>query len=134
MKLLCAFALSLALALAGAGAFAKTAQAPTDVQTEYDQFIAAFRVALKDNNCAAVTEMTRLPFMGDKAADAQQFRKKTCGELFPAKIRNCIARRAGVYDRSPDGDHSFSVFCGEQIYVFTKTPAGFRFTDVSVND
>jgi len=79
--------------------------------------------------------MTRLPFMNDSAIrDAAQFRAKTYASSFTAKNRACIQRGKAIYDRDPYKNESYSVFCGEMIFVFTKTPAGFLFTDISVND
>ena len=117
------------------------AQAPKEavpspaVQAEFDGFIAGFRKALKANDAAAVAGMTKLPFMGDKNySNAAQFQAKGYREFLPAKDRACIQRKKAVYDRDGENNDSYYIFCGEQIFVFTRTPAGFLFTDISVND
>jgi hypothetical protein len=107
---------------------------PADIQKDYDQFIAKFRRALKANDAAAVTEMTKLPFLWNEQRDADYFRKNLYREIFTAEIRACIARNKGVYDRAPDGSDHFTVFCGEELFLFSKTPDGFRFVEVGVND
>jgi len=130
------FALLLAAAAIGSGSIvhAQAARPSAEAQKEYDQFIPKFRAALKANNSAAVAELTKFPFQGDKAQDAQLFQKKTYGELFPAKVRNCIARGKATYDRSPNGEENFIIFCNETLFMFTRTPDGIRFADVSPND
>ncbi len=113
----------------------KDAVASPALQKEFDGFIEKFRAALKANDSAAVAGMTRLPFMNDSAIrDAAQFRAKTYASSFTAKNRACLQRGKAIYDRDPDKNDSYFVFCGELIFVFTKTPAGFLFTDISVND
>ena len=113
----------------------KKAVASPALQTEFDGFIEKFRAALKANDSAAVAGMTRLPFMNDNAIrDAAQFRAKTYQTEFTAKNRACIQRGKAVYDRDQENNDNYFVFCGELSFVFTKTPAGFLFTDISVND
>jgi hypothetical protein len=93
------------------------------------------RAALKGNDSAAVAGMTRLPFMNDGSIrDAAQFREKIYKRDFTAKNRACIQRGKSVYDRDGENNESFFIFCGQQIFVFTKTPAGFLFTDIGAND
>jgi hypothetical protein len=113
----------------------KNAVASPALQKEFDGFIEKFRAALRTNDSAAVAGMTRLPFMNDSAIrDAAQFRAKTYASSFTAKNRTCIQRGKAIYDRDQYKNDSYFVFCGELIFVFTKTPAGFLFTDISVND
>ena len=113
----------------------KQAVASPALQKEFDGFIEKFRAALKTNDSAAVAGMTQLPFMNDSAIrDAAQFRAKTYRTSFTAKDRACIQRGKAVYDRDPENNDNYSVFCGQHIFVFTKTPAGFVFTDIGAND
>lgn len=130
MVVLASALMSPALALAQA-----PRKAPPAVQAEFDDFIAKFRAALKANDSAAVAAMTKLPFMGDKTySDAAQFRAKGYQEFFPAKDRACVQRRKAVYDRDGENNDTYHVLCSETIFTFTRTPAGFLFTDVGVND
>ena len=117
------------------------AQAPKKVvaspalQKEFDGFIGKFRAALKGNDSAAVAGMTRLPFMNDGSIrDGAQFREKVYKRAFMVKNRACIQRGKAVYDRDGENNDNFFIFCGQHIFVFTKTPAGFLFTDIGVND
>ena len=104
----------------------KNAVASPALQKEFDGFIAKFRTALKANDPAAVASMSRLPFMNDGAiGDAAQFRDKVYKSDFTAKNRACLQRSKAVYDRDGENNDTFFIFCGEQIYVFTNTPAGF---------
>ena len=115
------------------------AQAPKKaspaMQAEFDGFIVKFRAALKANDSAAVAAMTKLPFMEDKTySDAARFAAKAYPEFFTAKNRACVQRKKAIYDRDGNNNDTFHVFCYENIFTFTKTPAGFLFTDVGVND
>ena len=137
MRILSSIVLAAALALL-APAFAQAPKkdvASPALQKEFDGFIGKFRAALKANDSAAVAGMTRLPFMNDSAIrDAAQFRAKTYTTFFTAKNRACIQRGKAVYDRDQENNDNYFVFCGEHIFVFTKTPAGFLFTEVGAND
>ena len=123
------------LAPAFAQAPKKNAVAPPALQKEFDGFVAKFRTALKANDAAAVAGMTRLPFMKDNSiSDAAQFREKIYKPDFTAKNSTCMQRGKAVYDRDGENNDNFFIFCGEQIFVFTNTPAGFLFTEIGVND
>jgi hypothetical protein len=121
------------LAASAAPALAqKPAAPPAAVKAEFDVFLQEFRAALKANDAAAVAGLTRLPFMAE--SDAAKFRAKDYPRLFDAKARACLARGKPVYDLDGEKNHAYSMFCGQTIYVFTRDAAGFRFTDVGVND
>jgi hypothetical protein len=111
----------------------KQATASAALQKDFAAFIATFRAALKANDAAAVTGMTKLPF-GSDYADATQFRTKGYPKIFTPKNRACVQRTKGVYDRDGLGNDNYFIFCGEHIFVFTKTQAGFLFTEVGAND
>lgn len=137
MRILSGIALAAALAsLAPAFAQApKQAAASPALQKEFDDFIARFRAALKSNDSAAVAGMTQLPFgHGDSRHDAAQFRAKDYPSLFTGKNRACVQRSKPVYDNGGGNHDSYFVFCGDLIFVFTKAPAGFRFTEVGHDD
>ena len=113
----------------------KKAVASPALQKEFDGFIEKFRAALRTNDSAAIAGMTRLPFMNDSAIrDAAQFRAKTYSTFFTAKNRACIQRGKAVYERDPENHDNYFVFCGQHIFTFTKTAAGFLFTDIGAND
>lgn len=137
MKLLLGVMLAAAF-VAMAPAFAQAAReaaASLALQKEFDGFIGKFRAALKANDPAAVAGMTRLPFMNDSSTgNADQFREKVYKRDFTAKTRACIQRSKAVHDRDGQNSDTYAIFCGHGIFVFTKTPAGFLFTDIGVND
>lgn len=135
MKLLSRIVLAAALmnlAPAASAQAPKKAVASPALQKEFDGFIAKFRAALKANDSAAVAGMTRLPF--DGMGDAAQFRAKTYPKTFTAKNRTCIQSAKAVYDRDGENNDNYFIFCGNLIFVFTKTPAGFLFTETGAND
>lgn len=136
MKFLLRIVLATALVnLAPVVAQAKDPVASPAVQKEFDGFIEKFRAALKANDSAAVAGMTQLPFMNDKEIrDAAQFGAKTYRTSFTAKNRACLQRGKARYEREEGNTDTYYIFCYEDIFVFTKTPAGFLFTDISVND
>jgi hypothetical protein len=109
-------------------------RAPPAIQAEFNGFRSKFAAALKADDAAAVAGMTRLPFMGDAGvSDAAQFRAKTYKDNFFPKARACLQRGAAVYDHHENNDN-FSISCGDSIFTFTKTPAGFLLTDIDAND
>jgi hypothetical protein len=108
--------------------------APPQIQKDYDLFIARFRAALKANDGAAVTAMTKFPFYWNEMRDAAYFQKNLYSKIFTSKVRNCLARGKGAYARNPQGEHDFTLFCGESLFLFTRTPDGFRFAEEGVND
>jgi hypothetical protein len=112
---------------------AKNAVASPALQKEFAGFIEKFRAALKANDSAAIAAMTRLPFDGS-IRDATEFRAKTYPLTFTAKNRACIQRAKATYDRDGENNDNYFIFCGKLIFVFTKTPAGFLFTEVGMND
>jgi len=113
----------------------KKAVASPALQKEFEAFIEKFRAALKANDSAAVAGMTKLPFQGDAGIrEAAQFRAKAYSSTFTAKNRTCIQRGKAVYDRDGENNDNYFIFCGNEIFTFTRTPAGFLFTDVGVND
>lgn len=105
---------------------------PAAVKAEFDAFLTKFRAALKANDASAVAGMTRLPFMGE--ADNAKFRAREYPKLFDARARACLQRAKAVHDVDGENNPVVSMFCGPTIYVFTRTPAGFRFTDVGADD
>lgn len=127
-------ALALALALAAIAPASAQSRVPAGLQKEYDQFITVFRAALKANDSAAVTAMTKFPFHWNEMRDAAYFRQTIYAKIFTPRIRKCLARGKGVHDRNPEGGDNFTLFCGEDLFLFTRTPEGFRFVETGMND
>ena len=129
---LAAALVSLAPAVAQA---AKQAVASPALQKEFDAFIEKFRAAVKADDPAAVAAMTKLPFMNESdIRDAAQFRAKTYRTFFTAKNRACLQKNKAIYDRDQENHENYFIFCGETMFGFSKTPAGFLFTDIGAND
>jgi hypothetical protein len=121
--------------LAPACAQAQNSLVPAGLRQEFDSFLAKFREALKANDAVAVAGMTRLPFMGDPASgDTVKFSSKIYPGLFSTKVRRCLARSKPAYDRDQQGNDNFHIVCGEEIFYFTKSPQGFLFAEVGMND
>jgi hypothetical protein len=114
---------------------AETPKPPAGVQKEFDDFLGPFRAALKANDAAAVAAMTKMPFFHDDAMiDAAQFQVKAYPAYFTKKTRACLRNTKAVYDRDGENNDNYFIFCGEQIFVFVRTPTGFLFSEVSAND
>jgi hypothetical protein len=132
------FSLSAALvapASAAPQATPKQAVASPEVQKEFEAFIQKFRAALKTNDAKAVASLTKMPFLSHTDMyDAAAFQNKVYKKEFTAKTRACIERGKALYDRAPDKSESYSIFCGEEIFTFTKTPEGFLLTEIGAND
>jgi hypothetical protein len=122
--------------LQGAPVLAEASKrAPPAVQAEFAGFMGKFVAALKADDAAAVAAMAKLPFQGDAGvSDAAQFRAKIYKARFSPKARACLQRGAAVYDRDQENNDNFNIFCGQVIFIFTKTPAGFLLTDIGEND
>ena len=113
----------------------RKAVAPAAVQNEFSDFLTKFRAALKADDPAAVAGLAQLPFGSDEPVrDAAQFRAKVYTPKFTAKNRTCLQRGKAIYARDGDNNDTYAIFCGELVFTFTKTPTGFHFTDIGVND
>jgi hypothetical protein len=130
-----AVAIALAVPACAVAQTPKKAVPPPGLQAEFDTFIVKFRAAVKANDSAAVAGMTDLPFQKDQSfRDAALFRAKAYPTIFTAKNRACLQRKKAVYDRDGQGADNYFVFCGEDIFVFAKTPSGFLFKEIGTND
>jgi len=88
-----------------------------------------FKAAVEKGDKEAIAGMTKLPFIYEKLAKAPFV--KQCDELFSARVRRCFRNAKPVKEDKRD---SYSVFCGENIFVFEKGKDGYQFTDLGVND
>ena len=94
----------------------------------FASFWVQFKAALAKNDKEAVASMTRFPFYWGEKLTRGEFIKKY-SEIFDRKIQRCFAKAKPLKDRA-----SYSVFCGESIYVFEKVEGKYKFTDVGAND
>jgi hypothetical protein len=124
MKLFIATALTLLVAMTpvkGAGI----------KEDSFAPFWAQFKTAVANKNKEAIAAMTKFPFehLSDSLTKAD-FMKK-CDSIFSAKVQRCFRNAKPV--KADDRD-SYSVFCGQTIFVFEKGNGGYQFTDVGEND
>ena len=102
-------------------------QQATNTQT-FAAFWSQFKAALVKNDKEAVASMTKFPFYWGEQLTRGEFIKKYI-EIFDRKVQRCFAKAKPIKDRD-----SYSVFCGESIYVFEKVEGKYRFTAVGAND
>jgi len=90
-----------------------------------------FKTAVAKDDKHAIAEMTKFPFpYGTKHLSKAEFIKE-CGKLFDKKTRRCFPTAKPVKEDDRD---SYSVFCGEDIFVFEKVNGEYRFSDIGMND
>ncbi len=94
----------------------------------FASFWSQFKAALAKNDKEAVASMTKFPFYWGEELTRGEFIKKYT-EIFDRKVQRCFAKAKPIKDRD-----SYSVFCGESIYVFEKVEGKYRFTAVGAND
>ena len=124
MKFLLSTALIFLLAIAPAG----SAELKPEARS-FAEFWTQFKAAVLTGDKAAIAGMTKFPF-GDNQLTKADFVKQ-CGEIFSAKVRRCFPNAKPV---KADKRDSYSVFCGETIFVFEKGKDGYQFTDLGEND
>lgn len=102
---------------------------PADAADDFQTFWGKFKVAIKKRDKAALAAMTKLPFYYDsKQLGKEKFVAKL-DEILPARLSKCFEKEKPVADNG-----SYSAFCGEEIYVFSKVNGQYLFTDIGVND
>ncbi|MEN3369291.1 MAG: hypothetical protein V7609_1434 [Verrucomicrobiota bacterium] len=95
-------------------------------------FWVRFKEAVAKENKEAIAGMTKFPF--DDGSGKQLSRAdfiKQSGAIFDQKTRKCFRSAKPVKEDNRD---SYSVFCGEVIFVFAKGNGGYQFTALGVND
>ena len=109
--------------------------ASPELQKEFATFIGQFRAAVKANDAKAVAGLSKMPFLSHTDEyDAAAFETKVYKKEFTAKTRACIQSKKPLYERSSDNSEAYLIFCGEEIFRFHKTSAGFLFAEIGVND
>ena len=93
-------------------------------------FWTQFKAAVANKDKEATAGMTKFPFnYGEKMTKADFI--KQFDVIFNAKVRKCFQRAKPMKDTNRE---SYTVFCGEEIFTFTKDSGGYRLTDVDMND
>jgi hypothetical protein len=126
MKLMLAAILTFLIAIQPAASAEEKPEAKS-----FAAFWVQFKAAVAKGNKEAVADMTKLPFLLDSKPLAKADFIKQCGKLFDRNAQRCFSNAKPVRDPKQD---SYSVFCGETIFVFEKVNGEYRFTDLGVND
>ena len=94
-------------------------------------FWTSFAAAAANDDAKALASMTVLgPGLGDNGGSFAKFHAASLG---PA-ARRCLAKAKPARDIDPQGAVSYSAFCGEVIYVFSKVSGAWKLTDLGAND
>lgn len=126
MKLVIATALTLLVAMTSSNGAGDKEDAKS-----FAPFWAQFKTAVAGKNKEAIASMTKFPFVnGGDILKKADFMKKW-DAIFSAKVQRCFRDAKPV--KADDRD-SYSVFCGQIIFVFEKGSDGYQFTDVGEND
>jgi outer membrane biogenesis lipoprotein LolB len=122
-----------ALLLAAAAAVAPAAPAASGqaaraaAKETFASFWTRFKAALVKDDRAAVAAMTKFRTGDETYLSDKEFLAKWYGEL--RRERRCFARAKPVADQE-----SYSVFCGERIFVFGRIGGAWKFVDIGAND
>jgi hypothetical protein len=95
-------------------------------------FWQAFQAAVAKDDRAALAAMVALSDRVDQA-EPLSFAKFHSDMLGPA-ARKCLAKAKAVRDVGASGGVSYSAFCGEVIYGFSRAGGAWKLTDVGAND
>ena len=120
---------AIAMAVVGAGTSAAAA-APND---GFAAFYKTFAVEIAKDDQPALAGMVVLGPGLDDNDTPLTFAKFHHAALGPA-ARRCLAKGGAVRNDNGDGTAAYAVTCGHTIYVFSKTKAGWRLTDLSPDD
>jgi hypothetical protein len=123
MKLLLVTALTLLVAIA------PVKGAPIK-ENSFAPFWVKFQTAVANKNKETIAAMTKFPFYFGKSLTKGDFIKQ-CDAIFSAKVQKCFRNANPVKDDDRD---SYSVFCGDTIFVFEKGGGEYHFTDIAEND
>jgi hypothetical protein len=93
-------------------------------------FWTQFKTAVGNKDKEAIVGMTKFPFNYREQLTRADFIKQF-GVIFNAKVRKCF--RSAKPEKETNRE-SYTVFCGEDIFTFTKENGQYRFTDVGEND
>ena len=94
-------------------------------------FWPAFATAAANDDTKALARMTALgPGLGDYGGSFARFHAANLG----LAARRCLANAKPARDVDAHGAVSYSAFCGEVIYVFSKVGGAWKLTDLGAND
>jgi hypothetical protein len=123
-----------AVAIASVGACAIGASAAAAAPIDgFAAFFKTFAAAIAKDDQQALAGMVVLGPGLDDNDTPLTFAKFHHAALGPA-ARRCLAKGGAVRNDNGDGTADYAVTCGHTIYVFSKTKAGWRLTDLSPDD
>ena len=124
--------LTFVIALSMLSASAPHAHSEEGKQT-FAAFWTQFKAAVAKNDKEAVASMTKFPVeIGENMSKATFLKKYP--EFFTRKVQRCFAKEKPVGDKTPKGDVTYSLFCGEEIFEFANVGGKYLFTGIGVND
>jgi hypothetical protein len=89
-----------------------------------------FSVAAKAGDKSKVRALTKFPFLHYSDLRKETAFDRIWKNLFTAKARACLGRAKPERDKLGQ----YTVFCADSGFLFEKTGAGWRFSEVGVND
>lgn len=95
-------------------------------------FWTQFQAAVGKSDQKAVSQMIKFPVLYNDIRKEAEFPVIWKGAFKPAH-RKCLAKQKPVKD-THEGKVSYSAFCDDIIYSFSKDDAGWKLTDFGVND
>ncbi len=108
------------------------AQAQTNRSNQpqnFKTFWLRFKTAIARNDKEAVASMTKLPFLFDNQELDRAGFVRRYNEIFSRRDKRCFARAKPL----KDGD-SYSVFCGQIIFVFSREDGDWKLSSFGPND
>lgn len=118
--LICALLLAATLAPASQGQTAPSNES-------FAQFWTRFKAALAKDDQQTVAALAKFRIDDSTYLTDKDFLAKWYGEL--KRKRRCLARAKPVKEQA-----SYSVFCGEQIFLFERIEGAWKFTGIGAND
>lgn len=119
--------LSITAVLLAPAALDARGQAAAQAKESFTQFWTRFKAALVKDDRQSVAAMTKFRTGDETYMTDKEFLAKWYGEL--RRERRCFARAKPVKDQE-----SYSVFCGERIFLFERIEGAWKFTDIGAND
>jgi hypothetical protein len=126
MKLLLATALVLLLSIEPAG----SAEIKPEARS-FPAFWIQFKAAVAKGDKAAIAGMTKFPFLYESKQLSKNAFMKQCDVIFSEKVQRCFRNAKPIKD---DTRGSYSVFCGETIFLFEKGKGEYQLAELGVND
>jgi hypothetical protein len=102
----------------------------------FSAFWTKFKAAVAKDDKEAVASMTKLPYPYWTGREMKNLDKaafiKIYPRIFTRSVKRCFTKAKPV--REEVDPNSYSVFCGNEIYVFTLVDGTFKFIEVGADD